>query len=228
MAVVPRTRIEKVQFFQDHITPFQTNATALGLTTTEVSDLETKANAARAGYDEMKAKRQAAEAATNAFYDLVDIMNVAGQGALGKIRIKAETTGNPSLYSLAEIPPPATPTSVGAPGTPFKFKVALKPNGSLEMKWKCNNPAGCTNVIYQIYRKIESTGAYEYLGGAGAKEFVDITLPAGVPSVMYQIQGTRSTAIGDAAEFVVNFGVNAGTGAATASIATGTPAKIAA
>ena len=36
------------------------------------------------------------------------------------------------------------------------------------------------------------------------------TVPAGVPSVSYQVQGTRSTSVGVAAEFVVNFGVGAG------------------
>ena len=54
------------------------------------------------------------------------------------------------------------------------------------------------------------TGEYEYLGGSGDKRFIDLTVPAGVPSVMYQIQGTRSTAVGDAAEFVVNFGISSG------------------
>jgi hypothetical protein len=97
------------------------------------------------------------------------------------------------------------------------------------LAWRCNNPVGCTSVIYQIYRKVEASGDYSYLGGAGARRFVDLTVPAGVPSVMYQIQGTRSTAAGDAAEFVVNFGVNTG-GAMTATVsaARGMAAKIAA
>jgi hypothetical protein len=57
---------------------------------------------------------------------------------------------------------------------------------------------------------------------------VDVTVPAGVPTVMYQIQGTRSTAVGVVAEFIVNFGVSSG-GAITATVANATkPAKIAA
>jgi hypothetical protein len=44
---------------------------------------------------------------------------------------------------------------------------------------------------------------------------------------MYQIQGVRSTAIGVANEFTVNFGVGSG-GVVTASVADGKPAKVAA
>ncbi len=111
---------------------------------------------------------------------------------------------------------------------PFQFAAELMPNGTLNLTWKCNNPSGCTNVIYQVYRKVESTGEYSYIGGTGERKFTDMSVPQAVPSVMYQIQGTRSTAIGDAAEFIVNFGVSSG-GAITATVANATkPAKIAA
>ena len=106
------------------------------------------------------------------------------------------------------------------------MKAALKPNGSVELTWKCDNPPGCTGVIYQVFRKVELTGDYAYIGGAGLRKLVDTTVPAGVPSVLYQIQGTRTMAVGDAAEFVVNFGV--GGGVTTAAADAGTPAKVAA
>ena len=89
-------------------------------------------------------------------------------------------------------------------------KATLKPNGTLELGWKGNNPPRCNGVIYQIYRKIDAAGTYDYLGGTGSRKFVDVTLPSGVPSVLYRIMGTRSTAVGDVAEFVVNFGVTGG------------------
>ena len=62
------------------------------------------------------------------------------------------------------------------------------------------------------------------------RRFVDLTVPAGVPSVMYQIQGVRSTSVGDAAEFIVNFGTTSAGGMTVASVGTpnGKPAKIAA
>ena len=163
-------------------------------------------------------------------------MSNAGSALIEKIRAKARQVGGNSVYTLAQIPAPAIPSPVGPPGTPYQLGVTLKPNGAVELKWKCDNPAGCHSVIYQVYRKVAATGEYHYIGGSGSRTFVDATVPSGVPSVMYQIQGTRTTAVGDSAEFVVNFGVTTGAGAsatvtttaAAAPKGAGTPAKIAA
>ena len=46
------------------------------------------------------------------------------------------------------------------------------------LTWKCNNPAGCNGVIYQIYRKVEATGEYTFVGGAGQRKFTDATPPS--------------------------------------------------
>ena len=51
------------------------------------------------------------------------------------------------------------------------------------------------------------------------RSFVDATVPAGTPSVTYQVVAVRSTAIGVAAQFTVNFGVGGG-GEAVASVQT--------
>ena len=50
-------------------------------------------------------------------------------------------------------------------------------------------------------------GDATYIGDAGAKRFVDATVPAGTAQVTYQIQAIRSTAAGAWATFVVNIGV---------------------
>jgi hypothetical protein len=206
MAVIPTDKISRIAFCESHNPLWAENAVAMGTTTTAVTALVTMTTAARAAATAQQAAQEAARAATNDLNMAVAAMAAAAQDIINQVRVKASTAGN-GVYSLAGIPVPATPSPVGAPGTPFALKVDLKPNGSVELSWKANNPPRCTGVIWQVYRKVESTGAYEYLGGAGSRVFVDTTVPAGVPSVMYQIQGTRSTAIGDAAEFVVNFGV---------------------
>lgn len=227
MSVVPVKFNDRIQFYEQHISPFTSNATAIGVTTGECSDLQTKTEAARTAFDAREALRQQTEAATVAMRDAIAAMSVAGAAMIKKIRGKADQVGGNSVYTLAEIPPPATPSPVGAPGMPFGFDITLKPNGTLELKWKCENPTGCTNVIYQVYRKVESTGSYEYIGGTGERKFTDLSVPQGVPSIMYQIQATRSTAVGDANEFTVNFGVNSG-GAITATVANAKPVKVAA
>lgn len=229
MSVVPDKQVQKIEFYENHIDPFTTNAVAIGTTAAACTDLATKTATARTKLTAAQVARDAAKDATLELKVAIDAMDIAGAGIIKQVRVKAETTGNPGVYALASIPAPATPTSVGAPGLPYQPKVTLKPNGSIELKWKCNNPAGCTGVIYQVYRKVEATDAYEYLGGTGDKKFVDLTVPSGVSSVTYQVQGTRSTSVGDAADFIVNFGTGTGTTTVTAlATPSGKPAKIAA
>lgn len=120
----------------------------------------------------------------------------------------------------------ATPEPVPQPGTPTSFKVTLNADGSLDLGWKCKNPPGSRGTIYQVWRKI-GAGEFTYVGGTGARKFVDSTVPAGTAGVTYQLQAVRSTAVGDWAQFNVNFGMTAG-GTMTAAVAEAAPAKLAA
>lgn len=120
-----------------------------------------------------------------------------------------------------------TPAPVPPPGTPYDFKATLLGNGDLELKWKCNNPTGSAGTVYQLFRKVNGVGDYEYVGGAGQKRYTDTSLPTPVSSISYQVQAIRSTAAGMWAEFVVNIGKTA-SGTSVASVTETTPAKLAA
>jgi hypothetical protein len=226
MGVMPDTKLGKIEFAEQHETPWSTNSVAMGSSSAAITAWTAKVAAARAAYEAQKAAQNAAKAATNDLKIAMLAMTDATADIIRQIRSQAGIVGD-SIYSLAEIPAPATPGPVGAPGTPESFKVLLRPDGTLDIRFTCAHPPGCTGVIYQIYRKVEATDAFQYLGGTGQRKFIDTTVPSGVPSVMYQIQGVRSTAIGIANEFTVNFGVGSG-GIVTASVAAGKPAKIAA
>ncbi|HEY8667580.1 MAG TPA: hypothetical protein VIL86_13010 [Tepidisphaeraceae bacterium] len=220
MSVVPTTLIDRVQFYQNHITPWTANSTAIGTSSAAVTDLSTKTSAARDAFDAQQAAQSAAKAATLSYQTAVSAMSVAGAAIMKQIRAKGESTGNNSVYSLAEIPAPATPGPVGAPGEPSNFKVSLEVNGALTITWKCANPAGCTGTMYQVFRRTSADGEFAYLGGSGEKKFVDATIPAGSSQVTYQMQAVRSTAAGPWAQFNVNFGAGSGSGGMTAAVET--------
>lgn len=226
MAVVPNKNAEKISFYENHIEPWTTNATAIGTTTTAVTDLETKTTAARDAFNAQQTAQDAAKAATLTLQMAVDAMATAGASIITQIRSKASTAGD-SVYTLAQIPAPATPSPRPAPGQPTDFSVTLGADGALSLKWKCANPTGSTGTIYQMWRRIGGAGEFTYLGGSGTKDFVDATVPAGSSQVTYQIQAVRSTAVGPWAQFNVNFGTSSG-GTTIASITEGTPSKIAA
>jgi hypothetical protein len=223
MSVVPRKPLEKIQFYEDHIGPWQTNAVAIGTTTGAVTALETQTQAARTAYDEQQAAQELAKAKTLAFKLAVDAMGDLGMGVIEEIRLKARTAGD-EVYVLAQIPAPATPGPIPPPGEPNTFRVGVNADGSLWFKWKCVNPPGSSGTIYQVWRRTNSEADFSYVGGSGTRSFIDATLPAGCSSVMYKIQAVRSTAVGPWATFTVMFGVGAG-GLTTVSVA---PAKIAA
>ena len=223
MGTVPSKPLEKVQYYENHIAPFTTNATQIGLVTGDVTDLQARVTAARTAYEAHQAAMQTSKNATAAFNDAVAVLGVVGAALIKKIRAKAEQTGNRNVYTLAEIPAPATPSATPPPGKPTDLTVELDGNGAVILKFKCHNPAGSAGTMYQVYRSV-GDGPFQYVGGAGEKKFTDSTVPSGATKLTYQIQAVRSTAVGQWATFVVLFGTNAG-GTTTASVkeAAGTP-----
>ncbi len=232
MGVVPDSRLGKIEFYEAHALaggPWAANAAAIGLTPASVTALGTLTTAARTAFNAAEAARQSAKSATQAFYDAVRAMHSgpgAGQDMIDTIRNFAETKNMPNVYVLAQIPPPADPSTAPPPGTPFEFRVSLLQNGALELKWKCNNPSGTQGTIYEVKRSIGG-GALNFVGATGVKSFTDDTLPSGSAPVTYQITAVRSTARGNPAQFTVNFGIG-GPGLTIASITEGGPMKMAA
>jgi hypothetical protein len=215
-SILPRARIDRVTYIENRTATWQTEATAIGTSTSAVTALTTKATAARAAYNAHILAQAQAKAATQEFYDAVAAMTTDATAIIRQVKAKAALSGN-SIYTLALLPIPATPTPVPPPGTPTDFKVALQSDGSLELKWKCPNPAGAGGTTYQISRK-DGAGDFIMLTTVGTRRFVDPTIAAGTPSVTYKVQALRSTAMGGAAYFIVNFGTAAGGGAMVASV----------
>lgn len=209
MSIVPSTRLGKVEFYEAHIAPWTTNAVSIGLTAAQVADVKKFTEEARAAYNAQQMAADAAKAATEHFYNCVSTMHGDGSDAIRAIKNKAETTGDPNVYVLAQIPAPTPPGPTPPPGTSSDMRVELLADGSLGLSWKCQNPEGTSGTIYEVQRRIGPAPApFVYVGATGLKSFTDDTLPIGSSSVMYQITAVRSTARGNPAWFVVNFGVS--------------------
>ncbi len=206
MAIVPNTRLGKIEFYEAHIQPWATNATGIGLTQAQVTALMTQTGAARVAYNQAQAARDAARAATQTFYNAVAAMAENGAGLLKTIKSYAETQNDPNVYVLAQIPPPAEPSPVPAPGTPYQPRVSLMQSGELALRWKCDNPAGSAGTMYEVQRRV-GDGPYVFVGSVGERTFADESLPAGAATVLYRVTAVRSTRRGEPALFVVNFGV---------------------
>lgn len=193
MPTVPSKDLEAVQFFETHIATWTANALAIGTSVAAVGALDTKTKAARADANAQQVAKVAARTATNVFHDSVRAMRAAGADIIRQIRTQAEVTGNPGIYNLAQIPPPAAPTPLPPPGQPNSFAVSLTGSGAIVLAWKSTNSAPSTGAYFTVKRRLPGETTFTVVGGTGSKSFADDTVPAGVNLVTYIVQGFRGT-----------------------------------
>ena len=118
-------------------------------------------------------------------------------------------TGNPSVSDGQRIGLGLSVRAKGSPlpepGTPWGLRTTLDGDGSLILKWKCDNPAGSRGTQYELWRQIAG-GEFVFLGTIGVKHYRDHSLPQGATGIVYKLRATRSTKRGQWALFPVNFG----------------------
>src|SRR5690242_15180589 len=124
MGLLPENHADRIAFFTSRGALWATNATAMGSSSTQVADGATKAMAATAALAAQLTAQNAAKAATQSLNDAMTALTNSGNIVIEQVRTKARSAGD-SVYPLANIPAPATPTPVGPPGTPEAFKVSL-------------------------------------------------------------------------------------------------------
>ena len=224
MPVVPVRNQDLLDFCDTHTATFSANAAAIGIT--PVAALLFKST-----YDKARADSKAASAAddvkmaavSTAQESIRTLRKVAGD-VIAAIKAFAEAAPIPSVvYNLAQIPMPAAPGPVPAPGMPTSFTAGIEPSGAITLRWKCANPVGGGGTVYEIQRKTGGAGGgnFSVVGIIGTRTFTDTSLPAGSVGVMYKITAIRSTIRGVANIFVVNFGVGGGGGMFIASTSEG-------
>lgn len=213
MALLPQSLSGRIEFFESHLALWSTNATAIGSSAARIAAIAAQTEAARAAMTAQAEAQETAKSKTAALRQAVDALVDAGSVLFKEIRTKAATDGD-TVYQLANIPGPATPGPIGELGKPTDIAATLSERGELLVTWKCTNPVGATGTVYQVWRQADG-GELTYVGGTGAKEFTDTTIPQGTTKLVYQIQAVRSTSTGPWSLFNVNFGAASGTLATT-------------
>lgn len=225
MPVIPNDKLDQIVFTEQHIAPWTTNASAIGLVAADVTALNTKAQAARAAYNAVLAVRQQARAATEAYYNAVASMTDRAREMVRIIKTQADTKNDPNVYVLAQIPAPTPPVSGSRtpPGKPADVRATLNTDGSITLNWKSTNAASSTGGSFVVSRRFNPTATtpspqYVVIGsavGSGASEpggsrtisFTDTTIPAGTAGMAYIITPRRGGKSGVPSEAVaVNFG----------------------
>ena len=222
MSIVPSTNIGKLTFYEAHIIGWTAIPAQLGLLSSDCSSLATLITAARKAYDTQQTMLESSKAATQTMKNAVAAMHTLGSADIAKIKAYAESTHNPGVFPLANLPEPGTPSPVGPPGTPTDFNASIDQSGAVKLTWKCANPVGIGGTIYEVRRRTgANTNPFNFIGFNGKREFVDAELTAGSTGVTYQVTATRSTMRGNPAVFNVAFGINGGGGMFIASTSEG-------
>lgn len=228
MAILPSDRLELIQFCETHIPVWENTPAAIGLTAAQITALSDLTGGARAAYNQAQSARAASKAATTAYNNEVVNMRSKAADLVRQIKAYAQLQTNPdTVYAIAQIPPPAPPAPIPAPGVPEKIEVALESTGAVTISWEAINAAASSGAFYTVARKLPGQSVFTSIGGAPGSTsesrrmtFTDNTVPtsaAGV-GVQYVIQGQRGTTVGVASGAItVQFGVTDGTGGALAS-----------
>lgn len=186
-------------------------------------DLNTKQLASDA------AKQAARNAVADANASEQTLRTIAGD-TLRLIRAFAEASANPqAVYSLAQVPPPAQPSTAPPPGIPKNLGVRIdSTDGSIILSWTCTNPPGTSGTTYVIRRRLTNNDPWTVVDIVGEKTWADTTFTAGPDSVQYSIYAQRAGRTGEASEILtVNFG-RAGGGLTIAGTDTASASKLAA
>lgn len=196
---MPSSPIRRADFAlwgQAHAENFVSVGPAVGLSVTEVqrfADAFARLQVAAVARDRA---REAARAATAALKEAYAEAKLVTGATLRRVRLFAEDTNNPQVYQLARIAAPASPAPAPPPGTPTGFALKLENTGAVTISFRCKNPPGTTGTSYIVRRKLPGQRGFSIVGATGKKRFTDTTLPAGVASAEYTVQGLRSGSLG--------------------------------
>ncbi len=215
MSILP-TRLEDLLTFMDNHANTWTAAFAqIGVSSQQAAAFADLASKARDAFNAQKDAQDAARAATLSQQDAVRDARRDCQALIDIIKAFANASANPTaVLNAAQLPPPAEPEPIPAPGQPTDMTVGIDPTqGFIKLAWKCANPAGSSGTSYIIRRKTPSQTEWAFVGATGKKNFTDTTFTAGPDRVQYSVQAQRSDVSGPVSNILeVNFGTPSGGG----------------
>lgn len=191
MPVLPPTRLAQIQFFETHLPVWASEPEAIGLTADQVADLQMRTNLARANYEAAQTARENSRNATVGYHQAVDAMRELGGSLINAIKAFAAATGDPKVYTTAQVPPPSPRKPAPPPAAPAEITTTMQKNGAVMLRWKLTQPAPGAETFVSIARQLNGVGEFVLIGTTGEKKFVDEKLPPGTASAVYLLRAHR-------------------------------------
>lgn len=199
MPVVPDPNNDAIIFFETRSASWTANAAAIGLTPADMTAFAPVITGSRAAFTAAETARQASKNATVTLDSSMASLRGQGGALINKIKAFAEATGNPNVYVLASVPPPAEPSPAPAPTPPASVSVNVNNDGHVVVRWKATKANG---EFFSVHRLLAG-GGWTAIGSINGKSFTDATLPAGNSWAQYQVKSHRGTEVSEGSEPVV-------------------------
>jgi hypothetical protein len=199
----PGAAAARVAWMEQRLAAWQASADELGLSDDDLGTLSAALTESRARLNAALLARSASKNATAMFYAAAAPFEAQAGALIRKIRGNAAAAGDPELYALAQIDPPATPSPAPTPEIPTGLATAVNNDGSLELSWKARSPRGMGGMSYEVQRRLSTESTYRFMGNTGKKHFRDLTLPPGTAWASYRIIARRGEKASDCSEPVI-------------------------
>ncbi len=188
---LPADNNAALSWLEGHIDQWQADPISLGLSQVQADGLAAEIVTARAQRSAEVEARSIALASTQSYTAAGDTMRQSAGGLIAIIKAFAESSQNASsVFTAAGLTGTRSRSPLPAPTAPVITSCIMRSGGEVHMTFDATGPTG---TVYTISRKLDTEDRYRLLGFASGndKSFADATLPTGVASATYIIQGIR-------------------------------------
>ena len=220
MTTIDRTQQGTLDFFNQRIAAWVTNAETLTLSIEDINTLTTLLGDAESRFDEAKeawnvyrAKVDAQDEALGALYDFGSLL-------VQQIRVAAKKDGTNELYQLAQIEPATKAAARTEAPIPTNLQLRSTTNGNLVLTFEANKGQGSVFVIQRRFKTIDGVVSdFQYMDTTGEKAWTDTDVPGGLEWIAYQVATRLTTNIVSdwSDEKTFNFGTIGNEGPATSA-----------
>ncbi len=190
MRVLPKTRIGRIEWFEQRLADWSDDPGAIGLTGAQTLELAALVAAARQGHTRAEQARADARSATVGYHDAEGALSHSGSDLVAAVKAFAETSGDAGVYVRANVPPPSTPAPAGDPEPPTAVVGEITSDGAVRLAWKGSL---AHRTFYEVLRRLEGEETWTLIASVGAKGFVDMDVPVGTGGVSYRVRARRGT-----------------------------------
>lgn len=186
--IVPRRQRDMLDFFRSHLTVWQQDPAALGLTVEQIQSLTQMLADAEAADFEADLARQRALSLTEANARASRNLRRLGVSLMSTIRAKGSVTDDPKVYINAAIPMPRPPSPTPPPEAPKTLHAEPLPSGQIVLRWKGSIAHGQT---FQILRSVDGSPFTQVAAGR-FKKWTDTRIPVGARQIQYRLTAERN------------------------------------